>query len=69
MSEQNITLKISDDDSDVAYLQLPDHLGEGTSNVVAKSVRLLEIIQNYKGPDIYLDFGHDEKLIGIEILV
>lgn len=68
MSEQNITLKISEDDPDVAYLKLPDHPGAGTPDVVAKTVRLLEVIQNYKDPDIYLDFGHDEKLIGIEVL-
>lgn len=68
MSERSITLKVSEDDPDVAYLRLPDHPGEGTYNVVAKQVLLSEIIQNYKGPDIYLDFGHNGKLIGIEIL-
>ena len=69
MAKQKIILTVSEDDPDVAYLQLPDHPGEETYNAVAKTFRLLEVIPNYKGPDIYLDFGHDEKLIGIEILV
>jgi uncharacterized protein YuzE len=68
MSEKKIELVVSEDDPDVAYLQLPDHPGSGTPNVVAKQICLGDIIQSYKGPDIYLDFGQDGRLIGIEIL-
>lgn len=68
MLENKIELKVSEDDSDIAYLRLPDHPGIGIPNVVAKQVCLREIIQSYKGPDIYLDFSQDGKLIGIEIL-
>ncbi|NQZ02922.1 MAG: DUF2283 domain-containing protein, partial [Bdellovibrionales bacterium] len=60
--------KVSEDDPDVAYLQLPDHPGVGTLNVVGKQVDLRELIQDYAGPDVYLDFGQDGKLIGIEIM-
>ena len=60
MSEQKITLKISESDPDVAYLRLPDHPGPGTSNVVKKQICLNELIQKYKGPD--------GTLIGIEML-
>jgi uncharacterized protein YuzE len=68
MSEKKIELKVSEDDSDVAYLRLPDHPGSGIPNVVAKQVCLGDVIHNYKGPDIYLDFSQNGKLIGIEIL-
>ena len=68
MSESQIILKVSEDDPDVAYLQLPDHPGPGKPNVVGKQVSLDKLIDGYSGPDVYLDFGQDGKLIGIEIL-
>ncbi len=68
MSEKNFNLNISQDDPDVAYLKLPGHPGSGIPGAVAKQIRLGEIISNYKGPDIYLDFNQDEMLIGLEIL-
>ena len=54
MSENKFELKISDDDSDVAYLKLHDHLGSGTPGVVAKQISLGEIIKDYKGADVHL---------------
>jgi hypothetical protein len=36
--------------------------------VVKKSVRLRELIPDYSGPDLNLDFNADNVLIGIEIL-
>lgn len=68
MSESKFKLKISEDDSDVAYLSLPDHPGSGISGVVAKQISLGEIIKGYKGADVHFDFDKDGKLIGIEIL-
>ena len=68
MSENKFELKVSKDDSDVAYLSLPDHPGTGISGVVTKQISLGEIIKGYKGADVHLDFDKDGKLIGIEIL-
>lgn len=68
MSESKFELKISEDDSDVAYLSLPDHQGSGIPGVVAKQISLGEIIQDYKGADVHLDFDKDGRLIGIEML-
>ena len=53
---------------DVAYLKLPKHPKSLTPGAVKKTLRLLECIPGYKGPDIYLDFNKDAHLIGIEIL-
>ena len=69
---RKIDLKVSKDDPEVAYLYLPayfeikaerDELG-----IVSKQVRLFDLMPNYKGPDIYLDFAEEDVLIGIEIL-
>lgn len=74
MSENKIELIVAEhgpddpDDDVVAYLQLPDHPRKGTVGCVANTIRLLDIIPNHKGADIYLDFGSDGRLIGIEIL-
>lgn len=64
-----IELKVSDDDPDVAYVSLPDHPGAGAAGCVKKTLRLLEVIPEYKGADIMLDFDADNRIIGIEILV
>lgn len=63
-----IKLKVSKDDPDVAYLKLPEHPGSGKYGIVSKQIRLLELIEEYKGPDIYLDIDKNGVLIGIEIL-
>gem|GEM_PF-6737710 len=33
-----------------------------------KQIWLSDLINNYKGPSIYLDFNDEEELVGIEIL-
>lgn len=65
---EKIYLKVSEDDPDVAYLYLPGHPGEGKRGIVVKQIRLLHVIDNYKGPDLYLDIDSEGKVIGIEIL-
>ena len=76
MSKKSIQLKIcvadddDDDDDVVAYLYLPDHPKESEPiyGIVNKQIRLLDLIKDYKGPDIYLDFNKSGTLIGIEII-
>lgn len=67
MSNEKITLRVSDDDDDVAYLFLPKHQGAGKSGAIAKQVRLSSLLK-YDGPDLYLDFDNSGTLVGIEIL-
>lgn len=52
----------------VAYLTLPDHPGRGVYGCVDRTVELRDIIGDYKGPDVNLDFDKEGVLIGIEIL-
>lgn len=60
-------LEISEDDGDVAYLRLPSYPEEGPWKM-SKSIRLREIMGDYKGPDVILDFDMRGVLVGIEIL-
>jgi hypothetical protein len=62
----DFVLKISDDDPDVAYLQLPTCPG-GTFKM-SRSVRLVDLLGKYEGPDVIFDFGEKGVLVGIEIL-
>jgi hypothetical protein len=59
-------LEISEDDDEVAYLRLPTHPGTDVCPM-SKSVRLIDIIGPYKGPDVVLDFDKRGVLVGIEI--
>ncbi len=53
--------------AEMSYLKLPGHPGRGTPSCVANSVPLDQIIPDYKGVDLILDFDKDGCLIGIEI--
>ena len=61
-------LEVSEDDVEVAYLYLSKHPGVGKRDVVKKQVCLADLIDDYIGPDVYLDFSHSGQLIGIEVL-
>ena len=65
--EHGFDLEVSEDDEDVAYLRLPGHPGSAPG-VVKRTVRLHDLVGDYEGPDIYLDFGEGDTLIGIEIV-
>jgi hypothetical protein len=68
MANGKIELKVSSEDSKVAYVSLPDHPSGIISGMVKKTLRLRDLIEDYKGPDLYFDFDHENRLIGIEIL-
>lgn len=50
-----------------AYVEPPDY--DPTPGIVAKTVCLDDVVDNFKGPRVNLDFSRDGVLIGIEILV
>jgi len=56
------------DDDIVAYVSLPGHPGRGAPGVVAKQVRLRDLVGDHGGFDVFLDFDRDGTLIGFEIL-
>jgi uncharacterized protein YuzE len=58
-----------DESTDTAmYIALKDHLGKGKPHLGSYQKGLHEIIDSYKGPEIYLDFNSEGRLYGIEIL-
>ncbi len=66
MSNKNrFDLSISED-GDIAYLKLPSH-PRTERCAMSRSIRLIEVMPDYKGPDVVLDF-HEGVLVGIEIL-
>ena len=67
MKNEPIKLKVSEDDDDVGYLFLHDHPKKIVPGIVKKQIRLSDLIDNYRGPDIYLDFNESNTIIGIEI--
>ena len=66
-NEHGFQPTVSDDDQDVAYLRLPGHPGTAPG-VVKRTLCLRELVGNYAGPDVNLDFGEGDVLIGIEIV-
>ncbi|MDU3160351.1 MAG: DUF2283 domain-containing protein [Hafnia alvei] len=65
---QKIQLQ-TNDDGDIAYLILPKHPGKGSAGAVAKVIPIHEIIANYQGPEVFLDFDKNGMMIGIEVLL
>ncbi|MEN0064821.1 MAG: DUF2283 domain-containing protein [Myxococcota bacterium] len=63
-----IRLVTSPDDPGVAYLYLRDHPGPGAPGISVKQVRLRDVIQDYSGPDLIVDFDADGRAIGVEVL-
>lgn len=63
-----MTFKSAKGDPGVGYLYLVDHPGAGTPGCVAKQVRILDLVKDYRGPDIYLDFDKDGRAIGVEVV-
>jgi hypothetical protein len=63
-----IRLKLGSDDSNVGYVFLPDHPGDGSFGVTKKQLRLRDLVSDYVGLDVYLDFDKDNRLIGIELV-
>lgn len=64
---RKISLQVSGDDGDVAYLKLATHPGS-SPGVVRKTVSLRELLNDYSGPDLNFDFDENNVLIGVEIL-
>ena len=50
----------------VAYLYLPTSMDE---RIVTRNVKLHELLEDFKGPEVIFDFDKEKKLIGIEVLL
>jgi uncharacterized protein YuzE len=68
MSNSNrIFFKASSSADDSGYLYLPKHPKGTITGVVKKTISINDVLSDYKGIPLYLDFDKDGELIGIEI--
>jgi hypothetical protein len=51
----------------VAYLKLPNYPRTGHCKM-SRTIRLIDLVGTYRGPDVILDFDEENILVGIEIL-
>lgn len=51
-----------------AYLELADHPHQLVSGIVARSVAIHQLVPDYHGPALYLQFDELGRAIGMEIL-
>jgi hypothetical protein len=66
MKNKTIVLKLSANDPELGYVSLPNH--PHLPGCVVKQTSLYELIGEYIGPSIFLDFTNSGELIGIEIV-
>lgn len=66
MAEAKISVRLTGRDTDTAYIALPGHRSE--PGIVGKTIHLDNLVTDYKGPNVNLDFDVEGRLIGIEIL-
>jgi hypothetical protein len=62
-----IKLRMYNGDHHQTYVELADHPHELT-DCVRRTVRVQNLIQDYDGPGIAIDFDESNRAIGIEIL-
>lgn len=61
-----IKIKISDDDKSVGYIYMP--LDKNVNKIIHHTIDISDVITNYNGVPVYLDFNENNQLIGIEIV-
>ena len=61
-------VKFSETEDSAIYIALNAHKGKGVPESGTYQKSLHELIEEYDGPEIYLDFSKKGRLRGIEIL-
>lgn len=67
MARRDLRIEPSEDDSAVAYVRLTSSPETGTPRRVQRTVRLRDLVGDYLGPDVFLDFAPDGTLLGLEV--
>lgn len=68
MPKKYLHLKTYEEDLSAAYLELADHPHELVSGLVKRTVLVHQLIPDYDGPSLAIDFDVNGKAVGIEIL-
>ena len=62
-------VRVYDNCRDTAYFELPDYPRENPAGCVGKTVAIHQLLgDDYLGPTLNLDFDHNGRPIGIEVL-
>jgi len=67
-TKQAIRVKLVGRNAATAYVALPGYPDKPIPGVVARTVNLDDLLPDFVGPRVHLDFNQDGRLIGIEIL-
>lgn len=65
---KGIRLRMYEESPGTAYVELWDHPHRIVGGIVKRSVELHQIVENYDGPRLTLDFDGEGRPIGIEII-
>ena len=68
MQEGKLRVKMRGMDSDTLYVFLPGYPAEPKCGIVTKTICLDDILSNFSGPRVNLDFDKTGQLVGIEVL-
>jgi len=68
MKNKTVDISFNEYKDSAMYVALAACLGPDTPHVGCYQKGLHELIDNYQGPLIYLDFNSEGRLFGIEIL-
>jgi hypothetical protein len=63
-----VRLRIYNENYHTTYVELADHPHESVFGCVRRSVNIHNLVEDYDGPAITIDFDEKNRAIGIEIL-
>jgi hypothetical protein len=66
--DKKIVLRQDESEPGAAYVELHDHPHADRPSLVARSVDIHSLIENFSGPRICVDFNHHGVAVGIEIV-
>ena len=68
MEKRKLRLRTYNDDHRTAYLELLDHPHQLVPGCAKRTVDIHNLIPDYEGPGLFIDFDEQGRAIGIEIL-
>lgn len=64
-----IRVRLVGENSHTAYIALPGYPEVIVPGIVSRTLNMNDLVKDYSGPRIHLDFNSEGILIGIEVLV
>ncbi len=66
MTEDQDEIRIRYGDDKIAYIELPGY-PRGRDLKISRSLRLVDLIGKYDGPELIMDFDADGRLVGLDV--